>query len=477
MDAANIILDSTNFILILVWLSATVYGVFFGAGARARRRWRQILESIAEKHKLFVSQSWNPTAMGLLPEGYRLNLRWRSGQNGHLSVSLEGDDLFLLRYLDFRPEPITVLRKANSDLQVGDQSFDEAVKMDLPNPLDGLGLLSPRIRQLLMECTSNGGSFSDGVLEFRSKGLYMQPLRSEQASRQISLDDVEALIETARELASLLTAAHRNPVENLLRTAEDDQQLSLRIQAVELLNRLANGGGKEGQHQEAAQDALKRLSRSKDPMVRVEVCGKIRDFATIRRDLANTSLPGEARAAAIALLPLNDIGQLRSTDRRMLVELARTETFVVLEAILKLFVQTDFTPDNELLKGCANRCGDKGRLSIVRLIGKTGAASHDWLITQLNPRFPLSSSAIVRILGTSTSSKAANAVQRVLQDSNFDPEVERAARAALAQLRVQLDHRSGALAVLESDGGQVSLVQGEGGSLSHPAANQKKQKA
>jgi hypothetical protein len=245
---------------------------------------------------------------------------------------------------------------------------------------------------------------------------------------------------------------------------------------VELLHRLANGGGKK-QQQEGAQAALKRLSRSSDPIVRIETCGKIRDFATLRRDLANTSLPGDSRAAAIALLPLNDIGQLRTTDRSMLVELARTETFVVLEAILKLFVQTDFTPDADLLKSCANRCGDKGRLSIVRLIGKTGVQAHDWLITQLNPRFPLSSSAIVRILGTSTSSRAANAIQRVLQDSNFDPEVVRAARSALAQLRVQLDHRSGALAVLEDDGGQVSLVQGEEGSLSRPAANRTKQKA
>jgi len=470
-------MDSGTITFVLLWLGAAVYGVFFGASARARKRWRQILESLAEKHNLFVSQSWNPTAMGILPEGYRLSLRWRSGQNGYFAVCLEGDDLFPLRHLDFRPESTALLTKSNTDFQVGDRSFDEAVKMELPNPLDGLGLLSPRIRQLLMQCTSTGGSFSNGVLEFRSKGLYMQPLRDEQAGQKVTLDDVEALIETARELASLLTAAYQNPVETLLHTAEEDSQLSLRMQAVQLLNRLATGGLPEERHQEAAQEALKRLSRSSDPIVRIEACGKTRDFATIRRDLANSSLPGDARAAAIALLPLNDVGQLRTTDRRMLVELARTETFVVLEAILKIFVQTDFTPDADLLKGCANRCGDKGRLSIVRLLGNTGEQAHDWLITQLNPRYPLSSSAIVRILGTSSSSKAANAVQRVLQDSNFNPEVLRAARSALAQLRVQLDHRSGALAVLEHDGGQVSLVQGEEGSLSRPTANRRKQKA
>jgi len=431
-----------------VFLATLVYGAFATSAAQ-KTEWKETSRKLSEKYQLRIVQSGHRHLEGITEQGFRVRV-------DRSRVVLEGGDLYQMRGFSFHKD-VSIFGTGNRDVQLGAKAFDEAVEMTLPNQTKGLALLSPRMRSLLVSCTQSGGGFVDGRLVFRL-GTDSLP----------DFSEIDSAVQSALELADLLVEAHKDPVSNLLEIAQEDRYEVLRVQAVELLDQLRTD-------HEDAETALEHLCSSPNPMVRLEASAKTRNFENIRRFIRNTALPAAARARAVSLLPTNELGKLRGTDRTMLVDLAQSETFEVLEAILRTFVRTGFDPDLELLKNSVNRCGDKGRLAAVRLVGRQGHDQHDWLIQVLSPRYPLASSAVVQMLGASKSPKAGAALQRVIEEPRFGPEVLRTARAALGQLRTDLGALGGGLAVFEPSDGQVSLVEGEAGTLSRPPRTPSKQ--
>jgi hypothetical protein len=458
---------SVDSLIFFTCFIAAMIGLTIMSIQKRRAEWRALLRKVAKRFGLGLvlreGMSFQPRLIGT-HGGYRIELdAYRPGRR--LRVTVDGGVLFSLGDLSFKRERSWPFGADNSDPQVGDDRFDSAVLMELPQVDEGFALLSSRLRKALVRITRNGGEFSGGCLVLKSRALVHD---EEGHQDSFNYDEVVALIKDALELADLLKAAHHDPIANLLSTAQEDPNSAIRLQAVHLLDDL-HGESKDGQA------ALHQLRRARDAEVRIEAClrGHPRDFETIRSVVRDSAEDGEARVRAINALPTNEFGQLCNTDKAMLTELATVESFSVLAATLQRFLRTDHPVDLELLKRCVKRSNDKGRLAAVRLAGSQAEPQIDWLIGLLDPKYPLSSIGAAQALGASHSAKAAPALQRIIDNDDSDDALRRAARAAYAQVQARLSHRGGGLTVFEDGGGRVSLTGGETGALSQARRPQK----
>lgn len=441
-----------------------VGGAILGSRAKKAAGLKLLLE-VAKLHDLRVVNARGPDHLAGMIGAFRVQVRPLETLS-RLEIIVDGSPLKPLAQLAFHPEPgPSLFTKKSSDPQVGDHPFDRAVKMDLPEVDPGFALLSSELRRALTRLTNSGGFFEKGRLVVRSR-----PCGKDQDWTSFPKSEISALIEQGLETAELLRNAYNNPIATLSDTARRDPNKDIRLQAVCLLAELHGDS-------EAAQDVLVDLQRNEDSAVQLEAClrGKPRDYQTVRRIIADSSAPAVLRARAIAALPTDELGRLRSVDRAMLTERADIEVFEVLEAILQKFVITDCTPEFGLLERAARRSTDRGRLAAVRLASRGDTPHFDWLVDLLDPRYPISSVGVAQALGASGNARATVHLQRLLTERETPDDLKRAGRAALDLLRANLGHRGGGLSVTEHKDGRVSLVEAKEGALSRPGATAKKQ--
>lgn len=453
--------------LFFVGVSTMVLLISYLVRSRNQALWDRLYRGLSEKYELGRTTKRLlvlPTITGRL-DGFRLRVMPRGQLNG-ISVLVDGGQLFALRTLAFSAESQGFLKPQQTDPQVGDRRFDLDVFLRLPDEEIGLALLTEDVRTAVRRFVRAGGRMLGGqlLLEISSQDWV--------GSEDDLVSKVTRMVEDTRELAELLCDAAADPVAALLTTAQTDRQADVRYGAVVLLAERFGANP-------AAQEALRTLTRAPDPAVRLEASWRARpqNFEVIRKIARDSSFPAELRARAISRLPTDPSGKLKNIDRTLLSELAETETFAVLTAILKSFLLHDHLPSVELLRRCARRTDQQGEHALVRLISRFGPSEVPWVTDFLQSANPAAAIAAAQALGAMGDGSVVLALTKLSTGRETPTEVKEAARAALERIRSRLGERGGQLSVVGEIDGAVSLTKDREGALSEARARPPKQKA